>query len=71
MYLLVRSTSVPIADRVGPGRGAGVAPGPFPRPALRTGRATHRIRRSTDCHCQAGTEVPMLVHGVGMLLARH
>lgn len=25
---------------VGPGRGAGIAPGPFPRPALRTGRAT-------------------------------
>jgi hypothetical protein len=25
---------------VGPGRGAGITPGPFPRPALRTGRAT-------------------------------
>jgi hypothetical protein len=25
---------------VGPGRGVGIAPGSFPRPALRTGRAT-------------------------------
>ena len=34
--------ALPGADDVGvgPGRGSGIAPGPFPRPALRTGRAT-------------------------------
>ena len=36
--------------RVGPERGAGLSAGPFPRPALRTGRApSQRIRLST-CH---------------------
>jgi hypothetical protein len=32
----------------------------------------HRIRRSPDGHCYAGTRVSaLLVQGVGMLLARH
>ena len=53
---------------VGPGRGAGITPA---RPPRRT-CDSHRIRRSTDCRCYAGTEFfAVLVHGVGMLWARH
>src|SRR5687768_10668057 len=35
---------------VGPRRGAEVAPGPFPRPALRTGRATLTASGSPHVH---------------------
>ena len=58
---------------VGPGRGSGIAPGPFPRPALRTGRAT--LIASGAPRIAAAMRGPRsaaaLVHGVGMLCARH
>jgi len=65
----IRATSCRVG--VGPGRGVRIAPGPFPRPAPPHRTCdSHRIRRSTDCHCYAVTRVPaVLVQGVGMLLA--
>src|SRR5450759_2373678 len=55
-----------LAVGVGPRRGAGLSAGPFPRPALRTGRATLAASGSPRVHA-AGTGDPgaALVHGAG------
>lgn len=59
---------------VGPGRGAGLAASPFPRPARRTRRAC--LYATGASRALAGGRPPVLatagrgVHGVGMLLPR-
>jgi hypothetical protein len=56
---------------VGPGRPARLSPGGFPRPALRTGRATLPASGSPRGHAAgAGGPVVSLGHGVGILAPR-
>jgi hypothetical protein len=54
-----RASSPLTRGRVGPGRGAGVAAGPFPRPACRTGRARSRASGSPQ---DARWPISMLGH---------
>ena len=59
--------ALPAADLgvgVGPGRGAGVPTGPFPRPALRTGLARFRASGSPRDHAVSA-------HGVGIFVPRY
>src|ERR1039458_3911005 len=56
---------------VGPGRPASLSTGGFPRPALRTGRATLTASGSPRVHAAgAGDPDSMLVHGVGIRVPR-
>ena len=52
---------------VGPGRPVSFSAGGFPRPALRTGRATST---ASGFRCVHAAVVVVLFHGVGILLSR-
>lgn len=57
---------------VGPGRGAGVSTGPFPGPALRTGRARFRASGSPRVHAVvAADSVALAVQGVVICVPRY
>jgi hypothetical protein len=56
---------------VGPGRPVSLSAGGFPRPALRTGRATSTASGSPRGHA-AGAGIPVVLdHGVGILVPRY
>jgi hypothetical protein len=69
---VVEVDGVPVS-RVEPRRGAGISPGPFPRSALRTGRARHHASGSPRVHAVGSVAEPSRPtdQGVGMFAPRY